>query len=103
VGLFSIYLLLKVKMKQQLNEVQKLQKIAGVLKEDIQEDSNTNEKGGMNETLIDGGIDRDGEKYQPYELEVDSDTFTIIQGENIISISVEAAKELAEKIINDSL
>ena len=36
-GLFSIYLLLKVKMKQQLNEVEKLQKIAGLLKETINE------------------------------------------------------------------
>lgn len=40
-GLFSIYLLLKVKMKTQLNEVQRMQKLAGLINESqLDEDVN---------------------------------------------------------------
>jgi hypothetical protein len=41
-----------------------------------------------------------GEGYDPYQIEVDIDTFRIIQGQNIIEISRKASKELAKEIRN---
>lgn len=39
-----------------------------------------------------------GEGYNPYKVEVDIDTFRIIQGKNVIEISRKASKELAKEI-----
>ncbi len=91
-------------MKQEINEKISLQKLAGLLKEN----ENLNEKGKdvfssknkatMTGTPIDGGVDSDGNKYDPFEVEVDIDTFRLIQGKNVIEISRKASKVLAKEI-----
>jgi hypothetical protein len=64
----------------------------------IEEAKPTVRKMAMTGPPLDGGKDSDGNPYKPYKVEVDFDTFRIIQGKNVIEISRKASKQLAKEI-----
>ena len=74
-----------MKLASLLKESQRMQDLAGV--------HSSKGKGMLTGSPLDGG-----EGYDPYKIEVDIDTFRIIQGQNIIEISRKASKGLAKEI-----
>jgi hypothetical protein len=76
-----------MKLASLLKESQRMQDRAGV--------HSSKDKAIQTGSPLDGG-----EGYDPYQIEVDIDTFRIIQGQNIIEISRKASKELAKEIRN---
>jgi len=76
-----------MKQSNLINESQRMQNLAGI--------HSSKDKAIQTGSPLDGG-----EGYDPYQIEVDIDTFRIIQGQNIIEISRKASKELAKEIRN---